>query len=314
MNAAKALRAVILLVALVPVDALAVTACRGDDPLEDDGTELLAIGSDALALTVGLDPDDLVGARLEGDWVELLGRVGIGAETTAGGWRGGFYAAFDVDGSWTARQDTRDEIEAGAQLGFTQLRYTPMSADDPGSYAQLPGLVLECRGRYGQLDDDPATKRVSQTLVGAKLLYRLDYGWLNDRYADWSGGAELLDAPTLSAGYLTVHGTQQPAIPLPAQLEADHYYVRLEGMVPISLGATGWMRLGGLVQWSKPSAGAMRDAERYLDVSLGFERQGNSRSVKPAITYRTGTRDGLQYDKQLLIGIAWDLLKLGAKR
>ena len=55
----------------------------------------------------------------------------------------------------------------------------------------------------------------------------------------------------------------------------------------------------------KPTEGADKKWQALYSAQLVYETSGQ---IKPVLSYRAGKEQGLDYDKQLILGLLWDFV------
>jgi len=193
-----------------------------------------------------------------------------------------------------------EAFNAGSEIDIKQCRLDTMPAPQPRAYIDVFG---DLRYRYGSIDQAGAVVRVNQAIVGGGI------GVVAFTPSSW----EFVDQwPVLTVGYYTVQDTDSNAAAIPDEIEADYVKVGLStkiGFGPKTLqGDAGRDRMFKLyfdVDGGVATDGPDKDWEALYKAQLVYRMEG---SFKPAVTFREGKEQGLDYDKELIIGFLMELL------
>jgi len=207
-----------------------------------------------------------------------------------------------ADGVWSSTQDARNQIDIGSEIGYVSNFSTMTSKSE-----HILTAALSFRGRRGQFEDENGqVVRHDDYLYGPKLIYRVSWQRLNDFLSKYAG--DLGERPSLTAGYYRISGKTADLAVLPDRLRADEWYAQLRFDVPaipiVSGPTTRSVMLGVLAQASKPLEGQDRSWAKFIDATLSMSTDG---AWRPAISYRSGEKDGFTYDRQIILGLTWDL-------
>lgn len=220
-------------------------------------------------------------------------KVGFGEDLLYSELRGdtAFSIPVDFEGSAATASEGRS---------YASLRIAPTIA---GFFEKLQGLpsvtdlkrwhaFADIRGRYGEFQEDPgsqATSPVRQLLVGVGVGAQLPFGK--------HGGGEF------SARRYSVAKNFPDEATLPDELKSDVTQAELS----LTYGRSGAglsisVEVKAVASWPDGS-----EFEDLVDASVKVGRKGSE--VKSLFRYRNGTEGGLEFDKELLVGLALELLK-----
>ena len=254
----------------------------------------------ASPLVIGANAAGGLGARLQFNRIETFGAWERSNADATQGWTGTLYWGARADGVWSSQQDARNRAEASLELGF---------GNDFETARAIHGLTFafDFKGQSGTFDAaDGTSQSLNEYLYGPKVVYRLSWTTLSDFLQKY--GNSLGEAPALTAGFYRKGGRTE-ALVLPERLRADELYAQFRFTTPV-LPLPGSSRAGQavvlslLLQATRPLQGLNRSTAHFVDATLTLNSGGTTR---PAISYRSGEKDGLKYDRQLLFGLLWDL-------
>ncbi|MGQ0621196.1 MAG: hypothetical protein ACT4QA_14955 [Panacagrimonas sp.] len=213
------------------------------------------------------------------------------------------YRAVTPETARKVLEDSKERLEKCRQTVSVQLK--PVRVRDcvtlifPQPRLSI-GIFGDLRYRYGYFTQDEQRVSVNQAILGAGLRmtrFTPDLGWVNS----W---------PRLSVGYYTVKDTETSSGEVPDDIESD--VIKLDASTKFNLwkrGSTNGgqdyaIRLYLDIEASKPTEGDDRDWQALYQAQLLFKTDGD---FKPALTYRDGEEQGLDYDKQVIFGILYEL-------
>lgn len=202
-----------------------------------------------------------------------------------------------------------DKLDEAALLGqfvsLDQGKCQTLKGARPPRQHLVFGLYPDVRYRVGRFEQDDTVYDANQLIYG--------------------GGARLFfpsattlpffrEAPRISAGYYTVHEAGDSDIPLPEDIKQDFLQLdaRLLLRVPFfgySVG-TSPIHLDVSSSATKATRGG-GDWKMLWKGQLSFDSGGQ---FSPAITYQSGKEQGLEYDKQLILGFMWNLVNPAAQK
>lgn len=254
-------------------------------------------GEKTAPLTFGADDSGGVGAKL------LLRRTDtVKTWEYNDVWAGTAYWGGTADGVWSSEEDSRNKLELGAEVGYVAIRSGMESTSE-----HLVTAAFSFSGRRGQFENDSnAMVQHDDYLYGPRLVYRFSWQALNDFLNDYAG--DLGERPSIAAGYYWIGGANTEQAILPERIRANEYYAQFRcelPALPISKDpAKRSVMLSVIAQASKPVEGEDKAWAYFFDATLSLGTDG---SWRPAITYRSGEKDGFKYDSQLIVGLTWDL-------
>jgi hypothetical protein len=165
-------------------------------------------------------------------------------------------------------------------------------------------LYPDLRYRYGRVKVAGTTYDANQLIAGAGARV----------FLPWRIGALLREWPYASVGYYTVRSSSSSNVPLPDDVDADNIAVdaALDINVPYPNRtlSTSPLQLLVKLQGSRATTGTDKEWQTLRHLQLSFDTGHGiaGQDIKPAITYRSGDNQGLSYDRQVIVGIVWDLL------
>jgi hypothetical protein len=167
-------------------------------------------------------------------------------------------------------------------------------------YTDLAALSLypSFEYRFGHFTQGGQQYQANQAIIGGGA--RLFFPWmLNNWLASW---------PFISATYYHAKNNSGSNILVPDSIKADFLSTeaKLDVYLPVSIGkrAKALQLVVDFVE-SKATTGSDKQWHSLGSVQL-LANLGSS--WKPALTYREGKDRGLTYDKQIILGLATDLL------
>lgn len=247
-------------------------------------------------LVLGADASGGLGAKLDLEKVETLGALDY-TDANGHGWTGTPFWGAKLHGTWSSQAQAHNHGEASLNLGFSG-QYETVSE----RMAHDLGLAFEFKGLTGTFDTTGgASQSRNEYLYGPQLIYRLHATRLNDWMAHYTQGLGV--PPTLLVGF-SRRGGRTETLALPEGVKADQLYVQARFSVPIPLSDSKAFLLSVLAQQARPMQGADRSATHYVNATLTYNHGGK---VQPAASYQSGVKDGFKYDRQLLLGLLWDL-------
>jgi hypothetical protein len=251
-------------------------------------------GKTRAPLVVGADDDGGIGAKLKFQRVDTLTDWVFDNATST------VYWGATADGTWSSKQDSKNQAEASGELGFVTWFNTLESTSE-----HLLTAAFSFKGRRGSFETAPGEfTTVDEYLYGPKLIYRFSTQDLND-FLQKHGG-DLGERPSFTFGWYRVGGKTSELIQLPDRLRADAFYAQFRfdtPLIPLSRTTQRAVMLAIIAQATKPLDGADRSWGTYVDATISV---GTTSSMRPAISFVTGEKDGFHYDRQLLLGLVWD--------
>jgi hypothetical protein len=186
----------------------------------------------------------------------------------------------------------------------TGLQTSPVPPPPGPQSPIIFGLYGDFKYRYGTFDRGSRTSDLNQFLGGGGA-YLV---WAKDQMPEW-----VAFWPRLSATYYAPISTSSgvTTADLPPGVKANYLQLDLTAGIAFGkgmFGATNYnpFRLTFSYKGSEPTVGSDTQWENMADLQLSTNLLG--KTFKPAITFQAGRNGGLQYDKQVLLGIMTDEL------
>ena len=186
-------------------------------------------------------------------------------------------------------------------LGCQKRRGEPPSSQWAVSF--YPDVMY----RFGEFQVEGERFRANQLITGLAGRVFVPGTSNSDWFREW---------PRVSAGYYTVSETEDSDIPLPEGIEEDQ--IKVSGKIALRLPlfgsaslATSPLHLDIEATSSRATSGADRDWHVVRQFQLSYD---TGDKILPALTYRSGSDVGLQYDKQVILGLLWLFTEGGANK
>ncbi|HKI02978.1 MAG TPA: hypothetical protein VKK31_13465 [Thermoanaerobaculia bacterium] len=236
------------------------------------------------------------------------------------------FIGVSVDAGWNSASDAANNASFSVRpsLGLSSVR-EGKSGEPPRMVGPWLHAYVDLRERYGNFkQEDSTVQRINQTMGGLGVEFR--YSGFDEQFNLSSRTGKIDEPPRLSLTYYTVRGTSVEEAALPDELKADVIQLdlkasltipRLQCTVKIVQSSDDEEEVFGpgksiSCPWSfsvdllgtKPTSGTQRKGEVLYDLALSYDVEG---SIKPVLHYRSGKEHGLEYDRQLILGI---LMKL----
>jgi hypothetical protein len=320
----------VVLAALIGVPLAAQTTSGGTAPTpappaapaaqEEDEEE----NDSPFDFSFGPQEDGSVGAVLKGNEFYPLGGRSLNSALFSP------FVGLEVDAGWNNDPDALGNASFSFKPAFTVSSLTQRDGA-PSTTGPWLYVFADGRARFGRFkeegEQDPAD--VNQAMLGAGVQFRWTtpdriYAWLPERRRP----TQLLEPPSLTFTYYTVQSTNadDDAI-LPEGVTADvvQATLRSELIIPL-LGCrthdvpvpaepgpfpeAGWtttcpFSLDARLTATQPTTGDS-ETEFLADIGIVYETGGK---LKPVIRYRSGAEHGLEYDRQLLLGLLWEFVQ-----
>lgn len=253
---------------------------------------------------------------------------------------------YEVDAGWTTAKDSMNSSSVSLRpmlsihvVDYTQARRataaspaSPLGSlteeeaatelienSDTGTFIAprtnaVVSLFADVRHRFGEVDDGAGgIVRANQFIYGGGL--ELSW-WAASRIGaarDADGPGPLYgffrDPPRLTAGYYSADDVNGNEAPVPKELEAD--YVTTTAALHLAMP---WftkpiykspLLLNYDYKGSKATSGPDDGYASYHNVQLVYAIDAKA---KPVLSYRSGEEQGLEYDRQVILGILWSLV------
>jgi hypothetical protein len=271
----------------------------------------------------GPQEDGTFGAILKGSTFKSLRRS---APTQQTGQLLSLFAGVEVDGSWNSAASARNNASIALRPSLALQKLSPRRLPDgtpaPATSGPWLHIYLDVRQRFGDFAGDSVqARRINQLILGGAVQLR----WVG--FAKWySATADIGredNPPTLTVGYHTVQKNVPAEETLPADMTASALQVKLHSRItlpictqeerevepdpndPFETSEIVYTCPWGLLAEGIATRLSNNGAVHFrIDVALFYDTGG---SFSPVVRYRSGEEHGLQYDKQFLIGLLWQL-------
>ncbi len=236
-----------------------------------------------------------------------------------------FYLA--PEGTWSSQDNALNQTSIAFRPAF-QLVYTNFAKIDlnnPNQNYQIgpfnsvqPMVELygDVREQYGRFQQNGQVQNVDYTLYGAGGEIQIPYAYRLSNFIQRKTNQNTIGyAPAIRFTYYQSRDKSSTAQTTPAGIETNLIDVNIHSQMPF-----GTYTINGTktqLQWnfsfdaSRPTTGSDNQWKKLLETSIVFD---NGSGFKPVISYTSGTKLGLQYDKQFLLGVAWQFAATAAKQ
>ena len=246
------------------------------------------------------------------------------------------YVGVEIDGAWNSKPDALNNLSFSVKpsLALQRVFYTEGGALGKTPNTRGPWLFafLDGRQRFGHFKEgnEETAKEINQTLLGAGVEVRLTpvpYKYAESLLGKRTGVLE--QAPSFSLTYYTVRNSGRDEGEVPEELTVDTLQAKASAAFTIpfqcSTSSTAaapdpndpfeaqpvvnikcpW-KLDLAYTVSLPTKGDDTDLQHLGDFALIYETGG---AMKPVIRLRSGKEHGLEYDRQIILGVLWNLLQ-----
>jgi len=245
------------------------------------------------------------------------------------------YLGLEVDGAWTSKPDALNNLSFSVKPSVALQRVFFKDSQLLGRTPKTNGPWLfgfiDGRQRFGHFKEgEPETvKEINQTILGAGIEMRLVT--VPPKYANSTLGKRtnvLEQPPSISVTYYTVRNGGRDDGTVPEELTVDTVQAKARAAftIPFQCRSTAgaatttddifddqpivnikcpWKLDLGYTA-SLPTEGENTDLQHFGDFALIYETGG---AMKPVIRLRTGKEHGLEYDRQIIVGVLWNLLQ-----
>lgn len=257
------------------------------------------------SFTFGPQKDGGLGASLKGD--EFLSpdkwRASVGSASFVAP-----YVGVVAEGKWSSETSSTNSADIALQIGafFGSLDIAIFS---PAS----PAFDLQIDGRYqaGTVHDAATntTGQLNRNLLGATFKAQVPYAYkLVNTIADYTDWMDPI--PYLSLTYHHVSDNSDPQVAANPAIVSDQLAAGLYADLHIpsanfNLNGKKWQLLfEAQLVWSRATEGADQEWKRMTNLALKLD---SGQELKPVLRYMSGTQEGLEYDRQLILGLLWEL-------
>jgi len=248
------------------------------------------------------------------------------------------FIGVDADGGWNSAPDALNNFSVSLKPSLAIQTITPGTPGENGTPPSTDGPwffgFLDLRQRFGHFksEGDETAMQVNQSLLGAGVEFRITR--FNARYDSLMKSSnlpipKLFQPPSLSLTYYTERDTSaddadlpdgitddtlaatlRTEIPLPIQCEVETVIPQEDPEDPLDTvtgqkAACPW-QFSAKVTASWPFDSVNTDLEYLGDVALIYD---TGSELKPVLRFRSGTEHGLQYDRQLILGVLMRLFE-----
>jgi hypothetical protein len=233
----------------------------------------------------------------------------------ASGWAV-FYLA--PSATWGSQAGALNQTSISFQPAF-QLVYTnfntvdlmnPSQKFEVGPFNSVQPMIEiygDLREQYGKFNQNGTVQDVNFTLYGIGGEFQIPYAYrLSNLIQRKTNVNRITYAPAIRFTYYQERDKSSTAQTLPPGIQTDLIDINLKTQMPL-----GTYSINGVptkLEWtfsddlSRPTTGSNKQWKNLVETELVID---NGSGFKPAISYTSGSKLGLQYDRQFLIGVAW---------
>jgi hypothetical protein len=206
-------------------------------------------------------------------------------------------------------------VRPAAQFGWNPTPKNFGEYPDPVLWpygAPFASVYLDARRQYGQFTNTQTkvTSDVNNTLLGVGGSLAVPYftRWFQRRMNRDAKDFDPFALPMIQVTYYKAIDHSTPAQPVPTGIKADQVDMALKTAVLLRTLTFNDKKILPRFDFagdvSRPTTGTDRKWKSKLDIALSA-KVGES-AFKPVISYTSGQKLGLKYDKQLLVGLAME--------
>lgn len=232
----------------------------------------------------GAKPPEALGAELKRTCDE------IGAQAARAFDRS--LAETDAAAKAAALADFKRLSQSSIDLGCQRRR------GEPPSSKWAVGFYPDILYRFGEYEVEGERVRANQLITGIAARLFVPGTSKSEWFREW---------PRLSFGYYDVSEVEDPTLPLPEGIEED--LIKASGKISMRLPmlggssvATSPLHLDIEASASRATSGPEDDWHVRRQLQLSYD---TGDKILPALTYRSGSDVGLEYDKQVILGLLW---------
>jgi hypothetical protein len=219
-----------------------------------------------------------------------------------------------------ALNQTTIEFRPAFQLVYTNFGSVNLSNPNQNfevgpfnSVQPMVELYGDLREQYGEFSQNGTVQKVDLTLYGIGGELQVPYAYRLSNLIQRKTNANRINyAPAIRFTYYQSRDKSATPQQLPAGIQTNFLDINLKTQMP--LGSYNINGTTTKLEWTfsddvnRPTTGSDKKWKNLLETSLVMD---NGSGVKPVISYSSGSNLGLQYDKQFLLGVAW---QFGANR
>lgn len=266
-----------------------------------------------IQFSIGPQQDGGLGAKVSGsaywspNWQLTTKRVS--------GWAVLYLAPEATWGSQTnALNQTSISFRPSFQLVYTN--FSSVNLMDPnqkfevGPFNSVQPMIEiygDLREQYGKFNQNGTVQNVNFTLYGIGAEVQIPYAYRLSNFIQRKTNVNRITyAPAIRFTYYQSRDKSSTAQPLPAGIQTNLLDINVKTQMP--LGTYNINGTSTKLEWtfsddlSRPTTGAGKKWKNLVETSLIID---NGSGFKPVISYTNGTKLGLQYDTQFLLGVAW---------
>lgn len=230
-----------------------------------------------------------------------------------------FYLA--PEATWSSQDNALNQTSISFRPAF-QLVYTnfakidlnnPNQNYEVGPFNSVQPMVElygDVREQYGRFQQNGQVQNVNYTLYGVGGELQIPYAYrLSNLIQSKTNQNKISYAPAVRFTYYQQRDKSSTAQSTPAGIQTDLIDVNIHSQMPFGTYMVNGTKTQ--LQWnfsfdaSRPThtaAGTSNQWKTLVETSIVFD---NGSGFKPVISYTSGSKLGLQYDKQFLLGVAW---------
>jgi hypothetical protein len=213
-----------------------------------------------------------------------------------------------------ALNQTTISFEPAFQLVYTNFGSVNLMKPDqnyevgPFNSAQpMVELYGDLREQYGDFNQNGTVQRVNFTLYGIGGELQIPYAYRLVNLIQRKTNANRISyAPAIRLSYYQSRDKSATDQSLPPGIQTDLIDINVKTQLALGSysinGTTTKLQFTFSDDLSRPTTGSDKKWKNLVETSLAFD---NGSGFKPVLSYTSGTKLGLQYDKQMLLGVAW---------
>lgn len=236
-----------------------------------------------------------------------------------------FYLA--PEATWGSQTNALNQTSISFRPSF-QLVYTnfgtidlnnPNQNFEVGPFNSVQPMIEifgDLREQYGSFQQNGAVQHVDYTLYGVGGEFQIPYAYrLTNLIQAKTNQNKISYAPAVRFTYYQARDKSSTPQSTPAGIQTDLLDVNVKTQLPFGTysinGTTTKLQWNFSWDASRPTTGSDKKWKNLVETSVIFD---NGSGFKPVISYTSGSKLGLQYDKQFLLGVAWQFGVSAAKK
>lgn len=262
--------------------------------------------SKPFSFTFGPQKDGGFGANLKGDEFYSLDqwRMELGTSFMVP------YVSVTADGKWSSQVSSTNSSDVALLIGvfFGSLDIMAFSLASPVFDLQVDG-----RHQAGTVHDAATNTsgQLSRNLLGATFKAQIPYAhMLVTSIANRTNSVDPI--PYLSVTYHHVSDNSDAQVVANPAIVSDQWAAGLYADLHVPGANFTWdkkkweMLFEAELVWSRATEGADQEWKRLTSLALKLD---SGQELKPVLRYLSGTQEGLEYDRRLILGILWELAR-----